>query len=467
MEQFMIKRRLKIAVLILFLLVVGPGCLDSSATPTGDGIATISKATIEENTTLSSEETTQETTPVTPTEPEQIDSPQDLTMLEKSLWVQEGKTVFVSFFFENPNTDLIFEDVTYTVYLYDASGEEIDSDSSTMRWVFPEQTIGIVFNFYLPDEDITVDSVSVEWEMEDSHPPDDFTNPLAIEEATFWQNGNFPMVTGKITNNNVETYTNIRANIICYNAAEEIIGGAYTFVDFVPGSGFMGYATYVDVFDEVASVEVYPTFTENTVQYEGSDLWSEISILNDYFYEGNYGDLHGGAVIKNNTDTVLKDSVLYTTFYDESGRVTSTGNISIDILLPGDILGVTPWILSPPDSANTTEYDIVVLPGDVLEDYELTENPFTVDEASVIGEFDTDVSVKITNNYGKGVSEVEVYVLVYNADDQIIGGGRDWTDDPIPAGGSAEIDVWVNYARNQTIDKIRVWVAPNSWTEYE
>ncbi len=462
----MIKRRLTIAVLIIFLLVMATGCRGSAGMPLGEEVATIPQKTAEGTPNVQGEETPAEATTDTAAEPGD-EGPQKLVMLEKSLWVQEDKTVFVSSFFKNPNSDLIFEDVTITVNLITASGEEIDSDSSTVRWVFPEKTFGIVFIFYLSDEDITVDSVSVEWEMEDSISPDVFTNPLSIEEATFWGNNEFPMVTGKINNTAADTYTDIRANIICYNAAEEIIGGAYTFVDFVPGSGFMGYATYVDVFDEVASVEVYPTFTQDTIQYEGSDFWSEISILDDYFYEGNYGSLHGGAVIQNNTNTVLQDSVLYATFYDENGRVTSTGNLAVDILLPGDTLGVSPWILSPPANANTVEYDVLVLPGHVLEDYELTENPFTVNEARVVGEYDTGVLVNFTNQYEKQVSEAQVYVLIYNADGLIIGGGSVWTEDPIPAGGSAEVEVWVDYASSQNIDTIRVWVAPNVWTEYE
>jgi hypothetical protein len=463
----MIKKHWTIAVLTLFSLVISPACLGSVGIPTGEEIATMPENAIEESPTDPDDETTKVSTPISPSEAEDGEGSQELSMLEKSLWVQEDQMVFVSFFFENPNTDLIFEDIEYTVYLFDANGHEIDSDTSTVRWIFPEQTFGIVFNFYLSDETITIDSVSVDWEVEDTFSANGFTYPFSVDEATFWGNGDFPMVTGKINNADTKTYTDIRANIICYNTAGEIVGGSYTYIDFIPGSGYMGYATFVDVFDEVASVEVYPTFTYNTVYYEGDEFWSKISILDDYFYEGNYGSLHGGAVIQNNTNTVLQDSALYATFYDENGKVTSTGNISIDILLPGDTLGVTPWILSPPANANTTEYDILVLPGDVLEGYELTENPFTVNEASVVGDYDTDVLVNFTNNYNKSLSEAEVYILLYNAEGLIIGGGSDWTDDPIPAGEKAEIEVWVDYANSQNIDKIRVWVSPNDWTEYK
>jgi hypothetical protein len=460
-EKSMIKRRLIIALLILFPLVVGIACLGSAGKPTEETRVTLSPE--------AAEETVEETAETVEEESESIaaETPKELIMLEKSLWVQEEKTVFVSFFFQNPNTDLIYEDVEYTVYLYNANGDEIDNDNSFVRWIFPEQTFGIVFNFYLSEEDIIVNSVSVEWEYRDTRSPNGFTTPFTVEEATFWQNGDFPMVTGKINNANPETCTNIRANIICYNASGEIVGGGFTYVKFVPGSDYMGYAAYVDVFDEVANVEVHPTFTYTTVFYEGDQFWSDISILDDYFYTDKYGSIHGGAVIQNNTNDVLEGSILSITFYDEAGNITTSGDIAIDILFPGEILGVTPWVLSPPYETTSTNYDLIVLPGVAVEDYELQKNPFTVNEVSVVGDYDTQVLVNFTNAYSKQVSEANVYVLLYNADGQIIGGGNDWTKKPVPPSGSAEIEVWVNYPDSQGIDHVDVWVVPNIWTEFE
>jgi hypothetical protein len=107
------------------------------------------------------------------------------------------------------------------------------------------------------------------------------------------------------------------------------------------------------------------------------------------------------------------------------------------------------------------------LPGVAVEDYELQKNPFTVNEVSVVGDYDTQVLVNFTNTYSKQVSEANVYVLLYNADGQIIGGGNDWTKKPVPPSGSAEIEVWVNYPDSQGIDHIDVWVVPNIWTEFE
>jgi hypothetical protein len=229
----------------------------------------------------------------------------------------------------------------------------------------------------------------------------------------------------------------------------------------------MGFSAYVDAYADVASVEVFPTFSFNTQSYNAENLWEIISVQNSYFYESDFGSILGGALIRNETTSVLRNSILYATFYDEAGHVTSAGSSWIGILLPGATLGVTPWVLSPPDGTNTVEFDVLVLPGEVEENYELTENPFVVNSATVTGEYNNYVLVTFTNTYSKQASDADIYVQLYNADGQIIGGGTDWTTEPIPAGGSMEIEVYIDYSDNQTIDRIEAWVVPSSFTDFE
>jgi hypothetical protein len=229
----------------------------------------------------------------------------------------------------------------------------------------------------------------------------------------------------------------------------------------------MGFTSYVDIFDEQASAcEIFPTLTYNIQGKEGSDFWNDVTVVDDYFYEDEYGGILGGAVIQNNTDQILQNTILYATFYDETGKVTTTGTAYVDILMPGADVGIAPWVVSPPAGASTTEYDILVMPGEVLTSYELTENPFIINDAQITGEYNDYVTVSFTNTYSKSMSEVDVYILLYNADGLIIGGGNDWTTEPIPADGTSEAEIWVNFADGETVDTIEVWITPNSWTEF-
>lgn len=467
------RKTLIIVILIIIPMLAGLACRFTAGDPTATPRVEIE--TEEGAVTEAAEEPTDP--PIAaPTEAVETEAPtettgeqafQELVRLDKSAWIQDEDTVFVAFFFQNPNSNLLFEDVQYTVTLYGPNNEEIDSDTSYVRWIFPEQTFGIAFSFYLADETVTVDSAAVEWVYDSTSPADGFTNPFLIDNVRFWENNNFPMVTGRISNQDPETYTDIRTNIICYDSAGEIVGGGYTYLDFIPGDDYMGFSSYVDSYADVATVEVFPTFSYNTTTYDAENLWEIISVLDSYFSESDYGSIQGGALIRNESASVLRNSILYATFYDEAGHVTSAGSTWIGILLPGATLGVTPWVPSPPDGTNTAEFDVLVLPGEVEEGYELTENPFVVNSTTLTGDYDNYVLVNFTNTYSKQASDADIYVQLYNTDGQIIGGGTDWTTDPIPAGGSMEVEVYVDYSDNQTVDRIEAWVVPGSFTEFE
>jgi hypothetical protein len=97
----------------------------------------------------------------------------------------------------------------------------------------------------------------------------------------------------------------------------------------------------------------------------------------------------------------------------------------------------------------------------------LTTNPFVVNSTEITGDYDNYVLVNFTNTYSKQASNVDVYVQLYNAEGQIIGGGDDWTTDPIPAGGSVDIEVFVDYSKNKTVDRIEAWVVPSAFTTFE
>lgn len=461
----MSKKHLILALFVIFPLVVGLACLgsapDPTATPVEEEVRVITVVVTEQPTPEPTETPTEEPTP----EPDL--SSEGLVLLDNSLWIQEEDTVFVAFEVENITNDLVFEEINFSVFVFDAAGNEIGSDFDFTQTIYPEQTYGAVFYLYLGDESLVVDSVIVEWEYNRASQASAADMPFLPEKTLFWHSGGFPRVSGMIRNNTPQTYTDIRANIICYNTAGEIVGGGYTFVDFIPGNDFMGYSTYVDAYDDVASVRVFPDTTYSTKMIEGADFWSDVSIIDDHFYSDDWGNIMGGVIVENETDQVLKNTNVFATFYDDDGHVTTTGYIYIDLLLPNTKIGVSPWVSTPPSDAITSSFDVLVFPGEVLEDYELTSNPFVVNSTEVTGDYEDYVTVSFTNTYDKPVSEVEVYVLLFNAEDLIIGGGDTWTSEPTSAGGTTEVELWVNYDSEMTIARIEAWVVPNNWTRFD
>ena len=439
------KKWFKLTILIILPLVVGTACQLSNPISrifnkaTEEGLVDIGSTDSEIIVTepVSAEEINETLEPVTGEE-------QDLVMLGEDFWIQQESSVYLAFYFYNPNVDILFEDIEYTIYLYDADGSELTYYTSDLRYLFPQETFGLSEILYLDYETAVVDSVEIEWTYL-SGAVEDFTNPFTVEDVTYWENDDFPIVSGKILNASSDTYTYILANVICLDSNDQIVGSGYANIQFVPGNDFMGFTTYVDVFGEVSSVEVYPTYTYSSYFYEGDEFWSEISILEDNFFIDDYGYILGGMVAENNIDVPLSDSIAYITFYDENDAVTAVASYTLELILPGDTVGIAPWASTPPIDSETTSYDILVLPGDYKDDYEVADNPFEVNSTKLTGEYDEYVTVNFTNGYSKSASEVNVNVLLYDTDGAIIGGGYSWYYDPIPAGGSVEMDIWVDY----------------------
>jgi hypothetical protein len=392
---------------------------------------------------------------------------QDIIMLDISTWIQDAETVFVAYLFQNPNSSYMFEDADFSFYLYDSNGMEIGSNEYYVSQIYPEEKIGIVFNYYLPDAQTIVDSISVEWEIRNTVASQGAVNPLSPSTINFWPSGGYPVVTGSIENSSSSILTNIQTNIVCYNSAGEIVGGGSTYVDFVPNGAQVGFSNYVEAFEDVALVEAYPYMTYGSMVIDDPDAWTKISILEDNFYQGTYNWVYGGAVIRNDTADFLEDSVFFATFYDSSGKVVTVASAYIDFLFPGEILGFAPWIYSLPEDALMTTSEIWILPGRVADNYELSSNPFVVNSTELIGDYQDTVLVNFTNTYSKQVSEVEVFVIVRNASGEIIGGGSDWTDEPTPAGGRSSSEVYVSVDSGETIATIEAWVLPSFWTNFE
>lgn len=424
-------------------------------------------ATEEEVEPIETEATEEEVEPtVVETEPL---TPEEYLIREKDTWDTTEEDIYVGFELTNQTQDMTLTGVDYELKLLDSTGAEITSDWNTFPYLFPGQTLGVFFRTSISEEDPPVADVEISHGFEDSISAEGFPNPLSVDKVKLWEDDYWPIGTGVVKNADTTTYTDIRVSLLCYNAAGEIVGGGYTYTEFVPGQDQTGFHTYIDTYDSVASVEAFPMLTYSTNEYAAlADFTSRASIIADNFYVRSTDMLYGGLVVQNNlTEDILKDAILTITFYDEAGYVTSYGYHNIDYLFPGDTLGVSMYLSPQPTGSASTDYKAFILAGELAEDYELTSNIFQVNSTEVTGEYNDDVKVNFTNTYTKSVTDVDLYVLVYDEDGQIIGGGNTYYDEPIPAGGTAEYEVYVYYADDLTVSKIDAWVLPSYWTEFE
>lgn len=454
-----------IILFVLFPLVIGLACsfsgkADPTATPTEEPVVEIATEP-----------------PVIPTEsksPEKQEEPithpaeisQELVVLNQSDLFQEDSEVFIGYLINNPSSDILYEEVEFTIDFYNSAGGLIDSTYSYLPLFYPNTTHGFTATIY-PDESVTVASAEISWIFSGTS-SDTSENPFTTDKLRYWENSGYPIVTGKAVNNSPTTYTNLTANILCFDDDDNIVGGGSEHLSFIHLNDYTGFTSYVDTYGEVARVEVYPTLTFNTKVIDKTDFTSEISIVEENFvYGSNMVWFYGGLIMKNETESVLQDSYVKITFYDKDDYIITTGSGFLSVLLPGDSVGISPWISTLPDDSIYSHHDILLLPGKADTSYELSTNPFKVNSVTISDDSSSDIIVNFTNTYSKQVSDLDVYVLVYNAEGKIIGGGDTWTSDPIPAGGTAEAEIWVSYPYSETVASVKAWVIPGFWTSFE
>jgi hypothetical protein len=471
-----------ILLFILFPLVVSLACT-CGLLPIGrdkgeeaeEAVIVVTEAVVEEE-PVEEVPTVEELEPieteeqVEPTEAEEeILSPDEYLIREKDTWEITGENIYAGFVLTNQTRTMILTGVEYNIKLLDSAGEEITSDYNSFPYLFPQQPLGIFFNTSLSEDDPPVETIEITHSFEDSIDAADFPNPLSVENIKLWEDNSWWIATGIVKNADTKLFTDIRTSILCYNQAGEIIGGGYTYVDFVPGQDQMGFRTYIDNYDTVASIEAFPMLSYITDEFEASEeLGGRLSIIDDNFYASSTDMLYGGVVIQSNmVDQIAQDAIMAVTFYDEEGYVTSYGYQNIDFLFPGDTLGISLYLAPQPPGSESVTYIVNLFPGEIAEDYELAENIFEVSATELTGDYEDEVTVTFTNTYSMQVTDADIYVLLYDSNGTIIGGGNTYYDEPIPPGGSAEYEVYVSYSDDYSVAEIEAWVVPSYWTTFE
>lgn len=476
-------KRLRMIVLAILPLLVGLACTCGMLPFGGDGttveeevVVVITEEVIAEEIFVEEtevEEVFLEETIVEEIEVEEIEEviiqPGEELIGTDLTWLQEDRDVFITFYLKNQYQDMNLEAIEYTIRLFDADGEEIRSQWNTFPWLFAQQTVGIAFRAFMAEDSPPVDSVTFEYSFKNESPADEFEDPFSVEKLKSWEGGSKLVLTGIVKNDSSTVFTDVRINYICYNTQDEVVGGGYTYIDFVPGNNGMGFNALADTYGEVARTEAFPIITYNSKSYEDTpELWASISLLDHAYHENRFGNLMGGMVIQNNlVDTIMKLPIVIVTFVDQDGFVTTYGSQKVPLLFPGADIGLYPFVYSQPQDAATVDYEIFVLPGEPLDGYELDANVFTVDNVVVAGDSDEYAYVTYTNTYSKTATEVDVFVLAYDPDGVIIGGAKSTIKDPISAGASMEAEIYVYYNRDYTVDTMQAWVFPNSWTKFE
>jgi len=161
------------------------------------------------------------------------------------------------FIVQNPNENMAVEGTQFHLTAYTKTGSIAAVEEGFVDILLPKQALGSAGDMYL-EEGVTITRLDIQiqagtFKTSNAH-------PFFTTENVKYQASQFsPKVTGQIISTASKDITNVRVSAIVYNKAGDIVGGGFTFVDFVPANGKAAVVVSVTSSEKPTTVELYAT----------------------------------------------------------------------------------------------------------------------------------------------------------------------------------------------------------------
>ena len=418
---------------------VTPTSVASAATQSPLQTATVAVASTSIPTVQPTTEPTSPSTQTTKTEA--------VTVVDQGFGASEdGGMVGWAFVVQNPNPGLAFESSQYQVAFSDDSGTILETDSGYLQLLLPSEKTAVSGESFLP-EGTKATKMDVTFNQGDSATLD-VTTPFKLDKATYFPDEYLPQVTGIVTNPYAKDLQDVQVSAVAYDASNAIIGGGFTFVNFIPSGGSSGAAMTITTSAVPDHVELYASISGLTSLEDSTsspDKGQALVIskqgfgLSDETHEVGYG-----FIVENpNADQPFESSLYQVAAYDDSGTVVGTDNGYISLILGGQKLGVGGTI-SVTHGTSATRLEVQVLKGDPSSTK--TAQIFSTENVNFVPDsYFPKVTGVVKNLTAETIDDVEVSAIAYDANGNIIGGGYGYVDF-VPANGqsAAEASVTVS-----------------------
>jgi hypothetical protein len=352
---------------------------------------------------------------------------------------QDGQELGFAFLVENPNPGLAFENSRYQIAIYDDSDTVLETDSGYIQVIWPSQELGVAGTVFL-DEGVTASKLEVQLLEGDSVP----TEPIptfTVESSAYYASEYVGAATGVINSPYGVDLHLIHVSAVAYDEGGEIIGGGFTYLNFILANGSTGVQVSVTTSGDVATVELYPTISGLTLLQEVTELPEgaiDVALVKQGFGQDDQ-ELGFAMLMENpNAEFAIEGSQYHVTAYAEDGHVLATEEGYVNVLLPNQTLGVAGTIYLI-EGTSVVRVDAQALAGDFVESDPLPY--FTAENVTYHpDEYVPKVTGQIVSPYNKDVTELRVAAIPYSEAGEIIGGGFTYLDF-VPANGKAAVEV--------------------------
>jgi hypothetical protein len=351
--------------------------------------------------------------------------------------VQVKTQVNVFFSVNNPNSDLATSSIPYQVTAFDVTGSVITTHSAYINTIFPGETQPVVDSFAV-EPGQTVAKIDIRLNSHRFEATQSSAPLFISSQVTFYPNTN-PIVTAIIKNKNDDEFYDLKVMAILYNANETIIGGGYTYLNFLPGDGQSAVKVYVKNTATPARVELYTTLSSLSLFSKRNAVTEPAIKLLDYGFSQT-DTITSTAIVAQNThnDWAFDRSQYQITLYDADNVVLDCVQGYFDLSFPGEKMGsANLFYLSK--GQKVARVDAQLISGS-RSDPIISANPFQIENITYLPGTITKASAILKSTYPQDLTNIEVNVVAYDQDDKIIGGGRRYAN-LVPANGQIEIEI--------------------------
>jgi hypothetical protein len=376
---------------------------------------------------------------------------------------QDGRDLGYAFVVENPNPSFAVESSQYQIAAYDEAGSVVATDSGYIELVIPNQRLGVGGTIWL-DEGVTVSEVEVQLMQGDpveTEPIPTFT----VESVCYYDREYLAGATGLVRSPYNRDLENLWVSAVAYDDSGEIVGGGFTFLNFVLANDSTGVRVPLASSRDVAKVELYPVVSVLTLLGGEDELpegAQDIALKKSGFGQSDR-DVGFGMVLENPNDNFSVESSQYhVTAFAEDGCILTTEEGYVDVLLPEQTLGVGGglWL---GEGMIVDHLEIQVRAGDFVESDPTPH--FTAENVTYQATgYSPKVTGQIVSPYGQDITNVLVSAIPYDEAGEIIGGGFTFLDF---VGASGKTAVEVTLASAGTPATCELYAVVSSLSQFE
>lgn len=342
---------------------------------------------------------------------------------------QERMQVTYVFEVENPNPGLAVETSQYQVAVYDKAGVVLKSDTGYIELLLPAQKFGIAGFTYLDSADRIADHVTVQVKP-GRYTATEAQSSFTADKVTYTQGQYGAQVTGIITSPYQQDASNVRVNALAYDSQGALIGGGYTYLNFVPANGQASVEIPVSTAGEPATVQLFASVSG--LSAFGGAASNAPGAENIKLGAKGYGQKQESVsyafLVENpNADVAIENSAYQAAVYAADGAVLASDEGYIEVVLPGQTLGIAGAMTLPAQDLVIDHIEVQVKPGKFAKS---EPQPALATDQVVFfaGDYNSRVTGVVTSPYKNDLSLVRANAVAYDDAGQIIGGGVTYVD---------------------------------------